>query len=181
MIAGLQKLRRSSGQVALETLVVVAIWLVVVIMFFNLLFVVSSLMLVQSSVNRISVQTGALGCYPADELKRDLDKNLVGFGVSEPTVSVRSWPEEDIANTGVLTRPPVSAVPVPTCQQRYGYGNSGPSPTPNEGNISDAELYALSGDYITITVTYKQNMLLFGTRTITRGASTVSARLEEKQ
>jgi len=72
--------RREDGQVALETLVVLPVWLFVIVMYVELLLVLGSAMLVRSNLDRASIQASSLGCVtPAVVTSLT---NVHGFGIS---------------------------------------------------------------------------------------------------
>jgi hypothetical protein len=168
----LNRLRQRSGQVALEVFAVAAAWIFVVILFFNIMLVVSSMMLVQANVNRITVQTGALGCFPAEQFQDDLSNTLNQFGVfgslasGEYDLRVRQWPAKS-EGSSLLTSTPVGATDVPPCQVR------------NPGSIGTGERYASSGAYISVELRYQQRIVFFlPDQEVLRTASTISSRLE---
>lgn len=77
----LKVLRRNRGQVALETLIVFVPWFLMTMMFFNLVFLLGSQMLRQAQIDRLALETAALGC-----LYRPAADNAGGF-TADPTAS----------------------------------------------------------------------------------------------
>lgn len=75
----------SQGQVALETFIVFIPWLVITFMFFNLLFLLGSLMLNQATVNRGAQEVAALGCLP-DNLRSELESRA-GLGMRDVQIT----------------------------------------------------------------------------------------------
>jgi hypothetical protein len=79
-----KRIQNNSGQIALETLIVLLPWFVVAVMFFNLLFFLGSLMLTQSTVNRSALQIAAIGCVPND-LRSEIQSRS-GLGITNINV-----------------------------------------------------------------------------------------------
>ncbi len=80
--------RRDDGQVALETLLVFGFWFVLLMLLFNFLLIVGSLMLNQATVNRGALQISALGCMPAN-LRDELEDRSY-FGTGDVTIRATS-------------------------------------------------------------------------------------------
>jgi hypothetical protein len=174
------RFRKRQGQVALEVLVVLAVWWMVIIIFINIMLALSSMMMVQSTVNRLAVQVGAMGCYPKRQFEADLVSTLGGFGISPSgpgsssfQVEGKSWPIEKPpaggapldTNLAPVVDIPSTYAPIPSCQPR------------KEGTITAAEDYVPSDSYVTVSLRYRQN-LLFLKRDVVRSATTISSRLE---
>lgn len=173
----LGKLREMRGQVALEVVVVLAIWLVIIIMFVNVMFTMSSMMIIQSTVNRLAVQVGALGCYPAEQFQNDLQSTAKGVfgaqanGSGNFSVEHFYWPvEAESSTTRPLNRFPSSVLrDIPVCQPRV------------DGAISANEKYVPSDSYVTISLSYRQRVWVFLEQDVTRSATSISSRLETAQ
>ena len=150
-------MKKTQGQVALETLVVIIAWLLAVFLFLNLLFVLNTAMLAQASLNRVAVQTSALGCKPPNIVADDLRDNFRGFFVGGGIDSVEYKVVD--ANNAVSAE-------VPECV------------SPTSGDINPKVPY---GRYIRVTLKYRQRLLFLapGEETITRSAFVVSGRLED--
>lgn len=78
----------NSGQVALETLLILVPWIMIVGMFFNLLFLLGSLMMNQATVNRAAYQIASLGCVPLS-LQNEVQGNQQ-FGMKNTQLIVRT-------------------------------------------------------------------------------------------
>lgn len=145
-------MRRERGQVALETMIVLVPWLIVSTMFFNLLFLLASMMLNQATVNRGAQQAAALSCLPA-ELERDLESRsglgLHGMRVvaltpqTRPGQQVTEWNRADYFDDQgqAVARPGVA---------RY------------LDDCSSADARVESGNYILVQASYEQRLWVLG-------------------
>ncbi len=157
---------------ALEVFAVAAAWIFLIVLFFNIMLVVSSMMLVQANINRITVQTGALGCFPEQQFQEDLQGTLNQFGVfgslgsGDYQLTVRQWPAESERDR-ILTSAPATATAVPICQVQQA------------GSISNNENYASSGAYVSVELEYRQRIVFFlPDQEVLRSGTTISSRLE---
>jgi len=72
--------RREEGQAALETLVVLPVWLCVIFMYIEMLLLLGSSMIIRARIDQASIQASSLGCVtPAVEAYLT---NVHGFGIS---------------------------------------------------------------------------------------------------
>lgn len=144
--------RSQRGQVALETLIVLAPWLIMIALFFNLLFMLATLMLNQATVNRGAQQAASLGCLPV-QLQEDLTSRS-GLGMHDvrlialtPQVNlgqqVVEWDRDRYLNENgeAVARPGVARY-LPDCSR------------PNR-NVE-------SGNYIFVQASYKQRLWVLG-------------------
>lgn len=163
----MRRLLERRGQVSLEVLAVAGLWIVVTMVFFNVMFTMSAAMLVQASVNRVAVQSGSMGCFAKNRLQDDLKNHLgwVGNDIVEIKAKRFSLPERSFPGQPMVETP-TSSTDLPACVQR------------DMGVIPDDETYAPSGQLITVSVTYKQFSLLFADQQVTRSATVTSARLD---
>jgi hypothetical protein len=158
MIARAHKLRRQDGQVALETMIVLIPWLIVSTIFFNLLFLLASMMLNQSTINRGVQQTASLGCMPA-QLRSDLESRT-GLGLHDlrlvaltPQVNqgqrITVWDRANYFDSDgeAVARPGVARY-LPDCSDPNGTGTA-------PGNVE-------SGNYVLVQATYKQRLWVLG-------------------
>jgi len=177
-------LRKQRGQVALETLVVIIPWLVMITIFLNGLFLLGSLMLSQATVDRGALEIGALSCLP-DNVRAELQSQGSGLGMKNVQItavtpspaylqthpaSAYDWNHNQfIDGDGDVIDNPTVAAPVPDC-------------TPN-AKTGTAANTVTSGNFIYLQAKYNQQLLLLvpaemfgvsGTLTIHRSALTVS-------
>ncbi len=142
---------REKGQVALETLVISVAWLFSIGFLLNLFFVISTLMLVQSNVNRAAVQMASTGCV-IESIREQLEADIPGFAPGSPeTVAVSRVPDRGVFAAGL---------PLAVC------GNAGE--------------VAGSGDLVKVSITYEQPLIWLGgslSRKITREAVVSSSNL----
>lgn len=82
-------LKEQRGSASLEFLIVFVPWIIVIFIFFNLLFLLGSLMINQATVTRAAQQVAAAGCLPEGlpELTEE-----TAIGAEEPRFVVRSTP-----------------------------------------------------------------------------------------
>lgn len=168
------RLRGERGQAGLEGIIVFPIWLVVTTLFINLLFFLSSAMLVQANVNRAALQAAGLGCVTtggSNSLTTEL-KDKRGLGIAPDSVRVRA---------GTLNTAP----PGPGEASNYYVTNSRTFIDANgtmQSGLADATCTqpdaVLNGGYIFLQVTYKQNLWLFGSREVSRNALVISNALQ---
>lgn len=174
------------GQVALETVMVLGLWIVLVFFFLNIMFLLSSAILTQTGVNRLAVQVGALGCQPgADEsyIRSYAEDEINGLGIKVTGVDVYTWRAEDSlvfqtedetedgtrfdSDTGKPVIGPGGAEPLSLC------GGTLPQ-------------NSRAGDFIYVGVQYDQSLALpslFGLGSagkidVYRSATTTSSRIE---
>lgn len=147
----------SQGQVALETFIVFIPWFVVTFMFFNLLFLLGSLMLNQATVNRGAQQVAAMGCLP-DNLRTELESRA-GLGMHDVKVeaiapnpdargkAITDWNRSRYldSNGDIVNNPSVSRM-IPNCSQTAETGTA-PNTVP-------------SGNFIFLQAHYKQSLAL---------------------
>lgn len=150
-------LRSADGQVALETLLVLAPWLVITFMFFNLLFLLGSLMLNQATVNRGAQQIASLGCLPQslhDELESraalgmtDLEVEAIAPNLGNDGRPIVNWDRNRyIDEEGNIAISPGVAKRIPTCTLSAATGR--PTTT------------LPSGNFIFVQARYNQHLIL---------------------
>jgi hypothetical protein len=161
-------MREEKGQVALETLVVFIPWLMVVMMLFNLFFVMGSLVMTQSAVNRAALEAGSYGCLLPTLEKRMQDFEGLGAKVTEvdavtppgPAAERQStWNRSSVLNSDGTIK--ASAKHLANCSQ---------------GEVPNT---ITSGNYIYLRVAYKQHILFPPVSfDVTRTALVTSSSLE---
>lgn len=85
---------RQRGQVALETIMVIGLWLFIVFFFLNIMFLLSSAILAQTGVNRLAIQVGALGCQPGateEDIRIYAEEEIGGLGTEIQNVDLYTW------------------------------------------------------------------------------------------
>jgi hypothetical protein len=147
----------SRGQVALETFIVFIPWMVITFMFFNLLFLLGSLMLNQATVNRGAEQVAAMGCLP-DSLRAELESRA-GLGMSDIQIeavapnpdahdrAITDWDRTKYLDSDgtIINNPAVSRM-IPNCNSTAETGIA-PDTVP-------------SGNFIFLQAHYKQALAL---------------------
>ena len=141
--------RNEDGVASLEMLLVLILWLVVVFIFLNMIFMLGSLMLTQASVNRSAQQLAAVGCIPDDLQQNISDRGAIGIkDVTVRAIAPRTtlgrpitvWDRSRYLNAdGSLMSSPSNAVNILTC------ATSGPTTIP-------------SGNFIFVQLEYKQKL-----------------------
>jgi hypothetical protein len=147
----------SKGQVALETFIVFIPWLVITFMFFNLLFLLGSLMLNQATVNRGAEQVAAMGCLP-DNLRAELESRA-GLGMSDIQIeavapnpdshgqAIVDWDRTKYLDSdGTIVNNPAVSRMIPNCDATAETGNA-PNTVP-------------SGNFIFLQAHYSQALAL---------------------
>lgn len=177
------------GQVALETVMVLGLWIVLIFFFLNIMFLLSSAILTQTGVNRLAVQVGALGCQPGvDEnyIRSYAEDEINGLGIEVTGVDVFTWRAEDSlvfqtedetegSSTGQARFDPDTGKPI--------VGADGAQPL---SLCSASEQNSRAGDFIYVGVQYNQSLALpslFGLNAgdkidVYRSATTTSSRIE---
>lgn len=150
-------LSRRRGQVSLEVIAVFIPWLLLTLLFFNLVFLLSSLMLVQSAVNRAALQASTVGCL--SEGAGDEMSDAIGFGGETEEVYVATTQ----SYYGQLPK----IKPWSNQVERNQYiepGSSDDSGVPKEGTTRsawcDTDPVVEYGHVIYVAVAYRQNMAL---------------------
>jgi len=167
----LRRLRAGqTGQAALETFIVFAAWFVLTMLVLNLMFIIASLMLNQSTVTRGSQQVASLGCLPTGVAEEIADRAT--FGTED--VEVRAAYVSPSAD-GTFDRDSVF--------DDQGRVRAGAARVPECKSSSDRR-YAPSGSYVLVQASYKQRVVLLeylgipATFSVTRNALSVSNALE---
>lgn len=86
---------KERGAVALETLLVIGIWFLIIFFFLNILFVLASASLAQSGVNRFALEVGALGCMPP-AAEQIVQERVPTFASDIEGVEAKTWPSDDL-------------------------------------------------------------------------------------
>ena len=173
---------KRGGQVALETILVLVFWVVIIFFFMNIMFLLSSAMLTQTGVNRLAVQVGSLGCRPSeDDLLRYAEREIKGIATEVSRVDVYTWRapslfyEEDFEDTN----PDITNLVELNDQ---GIPENAPRLAACSGLPGGQETRL--GDLVYVGVEYRQGLLLpalFGLdegATVYRSATTTSSRIE---
>lgn len=196
----LVKLRRTRGQAALEMISVFLVWFLTTTMFVNLMLYFSSVMLIDSALNRAALQASSYGClYVGGGPGISGSTGVAGYFQSLQHLGVRavsvnaytvSWDGENPA------RPADPAHGGPSSYYSYWQGSNSPLTVAKAGGSSvvTADCSASSptdatyepgvggpvpsGGYIVVRVHYTQDLWLFGTQTINRWAVVVSHSLQ---
>lgn len=141
-------LRRKRGQVALEVLLVIIPFLMMIVFFFNVMLIMGSKMLTQSTVNRGAQQIASLGCMPdTPNLRSELEsKTGLGFVAGslqfravEPDPPVARFDRDQFIGSDGMIRAGAPVRDIPACSDRGG------SVVP-------------SGDYIYVQASYRQKI-----------------------
>jgi hypothetical protein len=120
-------IKRRSGSLALETLVMMMGWLVAVFMMFNVVLVTSNRIVLQGLLNRITIQASAQGCVDQDII--DQLHRMPTFGASDINLIANTpptnSPDFDLASVQGPTAPSAlcSQTPQPLASGRYMYLN----------------------------------------------------------
>jgi hypothetical protein len=179
---------RPRGQVALETIMIIGLWIVLVFFFLNIMFLLSSAILTQTGVNRLAVQVGSLGCQPGaggGDIDNYAEKEIGGLGVQVTGVDIVTWRAED------------SLVFQTEDETDSDLGRFDPETGRPVAGLDGAEKLAFCGvslggqesrlgDFIYVGVSYKQSVALpslfglgpGGTIEVYRSATTTSSRIE---
>lgn len=126
---------RERGAVALETILVIALWFVIIFLFLNILFMLSAAALAQSGINRFAIETASLGCMPPNATRVIQDK-IPTFASEIQGVEAEVWTSEEYTDG-------LSGEVLADCLDPDG-----------EGVLADL------GDPVRVVVRYQQNILL---------------------
>lgn len=161
--------QRETGQAALETLVVFALWFVLTMLVVNVMLIIAALMLNQSTVTRGAQQAASLGCLH-DGISEEIEERAF-FGaknVRVKAVVVRNAQELD---------PSSLAAPL---------ADSSPRHTPLAPCGGQQAAAAPADSVVVVQATYDQHLALLGLlgldapiKDVTRTAAAVSNALEE--
>lgn len=164
----MKRFARKTGQVSIETLAVMFLWVAVCFFFLSVMFLIASMMVSQAGINRTIQQIASLGCVP-DSIAVEKKVPLNGIGVGK-IISV----DVTRGNPGDTLDPKDPAsVDVPSCK-------SSAAANENPDAIDDP---VASGQLVKLTVQYEQSFLspfsLDGKITLVRSATSASGRLEQ--
>lgn len=173
----IQRLRKTErGQVALEMICVMFVWLLCTSMFFNLLFYLGSTMLIDSTLNKAATQIGAFGCVP--ERTEFYSANIRGLGATNVNVAAKQINNEASASV----------------RDETYYTNSGgkiESFATDANGVLKGQLISNCtssfqrdtvphGRYIWVQMRYTQNLWLFGVHDVHRDVLVVSSGLTQR-
>lgn len=125
---------KQRGAVALETILVIALWFIIIFLFLNILFMLSAAALAQSGINRFAIETASLGCMPPNATRVVQDK-IPTFASEIQGVEAEVWPSQEYSD---------------------GLGGEVLADCLDEETGELADL----GDPIRVVVRYQQNILL---------------------
>jgi hypothetical protein len=147
----LGRARREEGQVALETLIVMPVWLIVIMIYIELILVLVPSMLVRADLNRAAVQASALGCV-TPSVRSGLT-GISGFGISNVRIT------EELYKPGAPqpgnSSPNYYSLPESGTQLATARSGWDPANAPNPDCVPQ-------GDYIYLQVSYTNANFLTG-------------------
>jgi hypothetical protein len=137
------------GAASLELLIVLVPWMIVVFIFFNLLFLLSSLMINQSAVNRAAQQVAAVSCLP-----QGLEQSVVDSAIGVNDVN-------DVKFVAVASAPLPNGRANPIWNRDAYINTDGRAKTGTGSDLrpcapGNAEL--ISSNYIYVQLQYKQTL-----------------------
>lgn len=176
----LNQLRSCRGQASLEVLVVFGAWFLMIVLFLNIIFLFATLMIAQSSVNRVALQTAAAGCL-GQELADNLEER-VNLGLGATNIDVEAATTQQRPGQVADPRPwgnepgekPRSYYIDEEGMPRIGETMYDITCDVNDENARTVE----NGHVIYVAVKYDQQFLIFGEKTVVRSVTLISQQRE---
>ena len=173
---------RRKGQASLEVLAAFVPWFLMTILYFNLIFMFSSLLIAQSSVNRAALQAAAAGCLGegvADEMSTSIGFGSDNVEVYAATTQNRLGEPAPLAPWGSFSSPSKN-------KSDYIHTSGDETGVPIEDktksiicNFDDpSPRVAEYGHVIYVAAVYDQQFFLFGDQRIVRSATVISQQRE---